>query len=192
MFLVEIRSIFRQIMNDLKFHKNSLINPFTTFRFFQTDIFSEKRIHISNAYISRNKRIYTLVLIFWERKTSVPKNTLILGTHISLDTIAVVSGEGIKCCNISLKQYTTCVYWSGLGPKSSTGKIDDLYVVLLVIYCWKVVNLWYKCVNFNNFLCAIFWAHTVLIPLIYILQKSQAKATNNLWIKLNCHKIFIL
>ena len=46
-------------------------------------------------------------------------------------------------------------------------------VFLLVIYCYKVANKWYKRVNFTNFQGGIFWAKTDLMPLSCILPKNK-------------------
>ena len=45
-----------------------------------------------------------------------------------------------------------------MNRKNCTQKINGIYVFLLVIYYWKVLNKWCKCVNCINFLCTIFLA----------------------------------
>ena len=55
MFRIEIRSIFKEIMNNPNFQKQSTVNPLTTATFSKTDIFFKKKFDFQTPIYSEVK-----------------------------------------------------------------------------------------------------------------------------------------
>ena len=96
------------------FSKNTLvINAVMTLRCSKTYIFFFwEKVQISNAYISRNKLIYILLLTLLERKTWL-QNTLILRVPMLWDTLWQVAGStAMPVWDAPVMWSSKVCYWS--------------------------------------------------------------------------------
>ena len=64
-------------------------------------------------------------------------------------------------------EYVNWGYQNSLAQKNSMYKIDDIYMFLLVIYCWEVVNRWCKCKLDWFFMCNILSPNCFDTPKLY-------------------------
>ena len=59
------------------------------------------------------------------------------------------------------------------GPRKFHTKINEIYILILLIYNYSTINNKQKHVKVINFICASFWVEYVPIFPIHILRKTE-------------------